>query len=441
MTSPTDAVQAAPERAQEPAAIIEARPLARRFQPFREPLSAAAEALVADVLNQLQNCEKYLKLRKRARRGTDQANFKALVSALVCDLAYQHLEDPDGSIMVDRNRDVLTRRKTRYDAPFVGKTFPDVLDLMSRPEMEFAVQRPGHWGGDNGVSWKTTAVAGPRLVRRLDGLSTVDFGIGVGAEFIKLRKPKTNPDELGELVDYEDDETTRRLRAEMQTINAWIGAADLSFDTDPAAAKKINTSKRTLERNFTEGRFDRGGRLFGGWWMPLSKEVRRGIRINGEETTALDYGGMGLRVLYGRAGAPLPDGDPYARGLLERYPREAIKKLFSAMTFARSRLKQWPKETREKFDQPPPLKEVRAAIEIEHRPIVGLLYTGIGHEIQFTESNLMVDLLLTLKGLGIVALPVHDCVVVQRSHAAEVKALMLKLFQQYVSVEGAVEEE
>jgi hypothetical protein len=60
-------------------------------------------------------------------------------------------------------------------------------------------------------------------------------------------------------------------------------------------------------------------------------------------------------------------------------------------------------------------------------------------ELQFEESQILVDVLLRLIDLGVVALPVHDAVVVPVSRAAQVKEVMLEVFSSHTSMEGSVE--
>ena len=54
---------------------------------------------------------------------------------------------------------------------------------------------------------------------------------------------------------------------------------------------------------------------------------------------------------------------------------------------------------------------------------------GLGHEIQFTESEIMVAVLLKLKAQNIVALPVHDAVVIRASQAEQAQTVMGQIFR------------
>src|SRR5690349_8480695 len=66
-------------------------PTARPFNPWRSAKTERATAVVGDVLNQVQNFEKYLKKRQRRRKDADQQAFEATITAVTCDLIHHHL--------------------------------------------------------------------------------------------------------------------------------------------------------------------------------------------------------------------------------------------------------------------------------------------------------------------------------------------------------------
>ena len=60
-------------------------------------------------------------------------------------------------------------------------------------------------------------------------------------------------------------------------------------------------------------------------------------------------------------------------------------------------------------------QEVSDAIQRYHSSIANKFYVGIGHYLQYLESQVLIKVLLGLKDLGIHALPKHDTVVVGRT--------------------------
>ena len=133
--------------------------------------------------------------------------------------------------------------------------------------------------------------ASPKLVALIEEhkVTLEDFSGHYDEEVIILNRPKRDYWDEGERIDYKDTATTQRLRKELRAINERLDKADITFDA-AAFDKPVNVRARQLRRQFTLGRFDRGGRLFGGFWINLPKSVRlKGIRIDGEEVAGLDY--------------------------------------------------------------------------------------------------------------------------------------------------------
>ena len=89
---------------------------------------------------------------------------------------------------------------------------------------------------------------------------------------------------------------------------------------------------------------------------------------------------------------------------------------------------------------------LRAITEV-HPALSPLLFQGRGLALMFTESEILVDALLRLLDKGIVALPVHDCLVVAESHIDAAREAMVEAFAHnchgrlpQIAVERATEE-
>ena len=68
-------------------------------------------------------------------------------------------------------------------------------------------------------------------------------------------------------------------------------------------------------------------------------------------------------------------------------------------------------------------------------------FIGIGHYLQYLESQILIKVLLRLKDLGIHALPIHDAVVVGRAWVDMSKELMERVFLDMTNVESWVQVE
>ena len=63
-----------------------------------------------------------------------------------------------------------------------------------------------------------------------------------------------------------------------------------------------------------------------------------------------------------------------------------------------------------------------------------LSHEGIGMQLFRKESNILVDVLETLRSEGIVALPVHDAVVVRDDNADKAEAVMKQVFREHTGI-------
>ena len=79
------------------------------------------------------------------------------------------------------------------------------------------------------------------------------------------------------------------------------------------------------------------------------------------------------------------------------------------------------------------------AIEEAHPHIRHQFFTGIGHQTQFIESQVLVDVLLALKAHEITALPVHDAILVPASSQEKAREAMLTCFHRHTGLGGMVE--
>ena len=267
---------------------------------------------------------------------------------LLANLMHHYLSGNMGNgIPVPRSNKELGKKGNRYQPFTFPRSFPKMLDTLS--ELGFAKVTLGKYSGFPGQSKRTTVRAGPKLIELIEEhkVTLEDLSGRYDEEVIILSRPKHGYGDEGERIDYEDNATTERFRKELRAINEWLDRADISFDA-AAFEKPVNVQARQLRRQFTLGRFDRGGRLFGGYWENLPKPVRqKGIRIDGEEVVGLDYSALNPLLAYHVAEADPAPGDAYTLPGLEK-SRDGVKKVFNAMLFKR-RVTKLPKGTRALF--------------------------------------------------------------------------------------------
>ncbi len=424
------------------------------IDPHWIPHSTKAKEAVAEIINRLQNYEGYYKLRKRARKAADQDHFERSITAIVCALIQCHLNNKDDWVMVSLSKSNLNKR-SRYEPFSFGKTLPHNLQILTAPEMGFAEVKKGkrflNINEDGELIWiakRTTLRPGPLLLKWIEGKSWIqdregrpftrnNFRRVDDEEVIILKAEKEWHNDKGRWEEYPDNDETNQFRAEVRSINEWIEGADITC----VGPQRVDTTKRRLKRYFSNGRFDHSGRLFDGFWIPLKGEYRRRhIRINGKQVSELDYGQSTLRILYGMAGVELEQEDLYSIRGYEGC-REGIKLIINAALNSEKVQNRMPGGGRKLFGQGPRYDDVLDAVRQAHAPIAKHFFTGIGMNLMYRESEILIDVLLGAKKMGIVSLPIHDSVLVPQSRAEEVRELMLTVFKQHTGITGRVERE
>lgn len=410
------------------------------FFPWRFAKTQASKAIVAEAVADIQRYEENHGLRRRTRKQHDRETFELTVEAILCDLMHHKLHRRPRGIYVTRSNAVL-RHRNRYRARAYGKTFPTVLDRLATSGLGWLVQEVGDGDGRQGAR-RTTIRPGPQLLGRMvdQEVTFADLGYAGGAEPIILKSEKVGFWDEAQVIDYNDTQETSRFRREMREINDWLRTADLDYGTFRGDISPIpDVSERALRRIFTRGDFSCGGRLFGGFWQGMGKETRFDrLVIDGEAIVELDYAQMGPRQLYGMAGAVPEMTDLYAIPDFEEY-RRGIKIVFNAMVFSGELLSRMPRGARGKFPKGARIGDITEAIMLHHPAIADLFFKGVGHHVQFQESQIMVDTLLRLKSQDIVALPIHDAILVADSKASAAAQIMIDVFSDHVGLPGLVD--
>ena len=251
-------------------------------------------------------------------------------------------------------------------------------------------------------------------------------------EVLILRAPKRHSNSIAAYQEYDDDKTTLSLRQQMNDINAWLDTADIS-----CSHSQVDPTQRRLRRIFNNSDFAQGGRLYGGFWQAMSSDERQEhILIEDDWCVELDYGQMSLAILYGLTGTKPPEGDLYdlsAEGIPTDY-RKGIKTVIQALINSSKVPTKMPKGVRKLIPSRYSINDILEAVARKHPAIYPQMTSGIGMQLFRKESDILVDVLLTLKTQGIVALPIHDAVVVQDDNSDKAKAVMKKVFKEHTGI-------
>ena len=264
-------------------------------------------------------------------------------------------------------------------------------------------------------------------------------------------------------VPYEDDDYgTKALRDSLDGIRKAIESLSISY---PNHIKRSDNNHKlscsfeyyplipllvgplykddkfySLYRVFNDGSLNSGGRIFGGPWINMKKEQRKGMRINDAQCVVVDYNSMAVMQLDALDGRTIyNDYDNYAVPGLEKVNRKAIKKQVQRMINSET----MPKSFRSKDKT---IAEGFKGIDFEsaHNAIMKHLGrishyfgTGIGKKLMNDESTILILVLQELIDLGIPALPLHDAVITTSKNAKRVQEVMQDVFDRFYGTIGA----
>ncbi|WP_158881343.1 hypothetical protein [Rhodanobacter sp. L36] len=408
------------------------------FDPSRLPISSELQSYIADELKRIIAFEAKTKRRVRLRKVEDHKRFERVVSAILCDLAHAHLEERGSWRYATFSKEILGRAGRGPD--FITETFPGIVRLLSEPAIALVEYEPGRYSPFGG---RCTTLRAGKILRSAIRKHGFHFGdlksdLALRGESIRLRGPKQEGKKRGAVMLVPLGEPADGFRREVDQLNQWYDKADLACDVLPDG-RRCDLSSRYLRRHFNNGRMDHGGRFFGAFWLDMKAAHRlQCLTINGERVVSLDFGQCAVRIAYGHAGVSVPAGDLYGVGNLSR---DGVKKVMNALLHSSKELSRFPRDTRPDFGPGFGFHQVVRIIQARHAPIAHLFGTGFGMTGFFIESQVIVKSLLELMDMGIVALPVHDCVVVPRSAALAARDVLLKTFTEVTGAVGEVEME
>ena len=403
-----------------------------RVIPLTEKAIALTDTLTSEAISEGVNRRKRSGSRKMRKDVVLKLEccIRMILSNLVAELV---IEQASAEVRISRsNRD---KRSTRYVPRWFTVDICRLATELLRDGREALVTlKVGEYVAVKRSGDQSTLAPTQRLLGLAKGLFIRDFTHDKSHEVIVLKS--RGSEEVcywdrrpnGVRVEYSDTDFTNDARHKMNQINDYLSMADIRFNGAPLTALD-----RHLVRYFNED-FSRGGRLFKACWQNTSKAARHMYSINGSKCVEVDFKACNLYLAYASAGLSIGDcvkGDPYTfGGLGMSLKRKGIKTVMLAMLGASKPLKRFPDGTRKEMDAAKSLKfsDVEALIFKKHEAIAHLFYKGIGMKLQFRESEILVATLLELQRHNVVALPIHDCVVVAEKDQVVAKEVMLAVF-------------
>lgn len=377
---------------------------------------------------------------KRQTSAEKLADYRQMITCVVCNLAYA------GVVRVSRDKVDFARATSHYRPSVFNKRFLAVLDDLHT--MGTIIQTKGqrykrNYAHDFGVSKAkyltqdsilTRLTAGSLLANQLQSVTREQVHIETDTQEVVMLKRDAGSD----LVEYPETARTRKYRRQVKIINRVLAHAGSLLSVE--GQKTFDQRSRFLVRKFTYSNFEKGGRLWGGFWDSPMKKIERStlLCIQGQPTAEVDFNSVIIHLAYALHGdEPPAQEDMYLIPGLHPESRPGIKKFISAGLFRESTRKRFPKDRdsgQSILDQFHPsdrcksYSQVLTLIEAVHPSLVlDFFGTGVGHHLQFLESQLMVNLLLKACQQGLVCLPLHDCLIVREDQVGLTEILMKKV--------------
>lgn len=353
-------------------------------------LSQLQRRIVADVLSEIAKPTKSGRIRKDL-----QCNVEVIVASIIANLLVTHRSrTPNARLFVSRRRD----EKTPYDrAGF--RQLPAVIDRMNAQGLlrVFPFIRNRRRTAVRAKGELEPALASPDLelseVVRAPGEQHLVLTARPARRWInRERQPNTKER-------YEEDDTTRALRSEMEELNSFLNSHTITLEGVEQPSPSLHR-QFTLKTKGDDPEWNLHGRVYGGFWMTLPEEDRKHLRINGEPVADLDFTAMFPSLAYIEAGHTLPNGDPYALKGLEN-ARGSAKAALSALISVPNRLRQLPPRLRMALPPGWDLHRLRSAVIERHPVLEPYLERDLGMRLMYLESRILIAALRDLMGQGV----------------------------------------
>lgn len=220
----------------------------------------------------------------------------------------------------------------------------------------------------------------------------------------------------------------------------------------------------TMFRRMFQGK-NKGGRFYargkGSVYQRMPSELRKCLMIDNENTSEIDFKCEHLNILYATEGIDMWNimDDAYSIDGVNKEYRFVVKVALLVMLncknedhlfniifnhFKKDKAK-WRRDiffdkflkeysTKEQFN------EFISNIKKKHQFISKYFCSGVGLLLQRKDSDIMAEILDKCLENDIIALPVHDSVIVKKKHSSKVKQIMKNAFKNVIGFDAKVEE-
>ena len=353
------------------------------------------------------------------------AKEEATVGALVLDALAHHLSADQTTLLISLNNnwlgsgpeDVPARNRTvnnhLYDLEAAGWLRANRSTLVSN-------------------SFRTSFGAGEVLIEyaRELGIRLQDIGAGTTSEVFVVNPMRADDGKALSTSRTDVCAEGQRVQQQMLALNRFIGDMDISTVSE---LPPLDTRRRHLQRVFLDASLKRGGRTGGSaFWLNLPKDRRRSsLLMNGERIAEVDIKAAVPSIAYALKGLK-PKSDPYTVPALKGATRDAIKLavmqfLWSPFSRRTGRLSEEARSGIPKHYSPWTVFEAIVQHNSDIAEFIGV-EPPRGAELQWHESEVIVEAAISSFKAGVPCLPLHDALIVPRSGAKVATAVLHGVF-------------
>jgi hypothetical protein len=179
-------------------------------------------------------------------------------------------------------------------------------------------------------------------------------------------------------------------------------------------------------------RMGQGGRFFSGV-QQLPRAERYSLKIDGKDTVEIDFSSMHPNICYALINVE-PPADSYS---IPSASEEVAKTLMLTALNAKSRTSVLKSVKWEAIKAGSPLSpeeskllsKALGELEALHSSISKFFYTSAWKQLQYLESNIMLDIMEHFVSRDIVCLGIHDSVIVESQYEESLKKVMARAFK------------
>ncbi|WP_394886807.1 hypothetical protein ACG873_19390 [Mesorhizobium sp. AaZ16] len=399
------------------------------------------------------------------------------MSVILANLYFSHVRDENRYVAIDRSNDGyphgiynplnLNIRATRDSINYLIDANPSYVEV-----------RGGNFDQERGVGYTTRFRASERLIGELEdslfreehveelatrgiirntlnnnpnNLALAELFQNHNLPLVRLRGEAAAQGQGREFIHFEQTDETRRMEGNLRRFNQFIADhhwLDLLIpDQEFQALSRRNEDERDefgdikdhrsdldllfrnqLYRVFNNGRFNEGGRFYGGWWQGVPSHLRRYLTINWYPTAELDYSNMQIAMLYADQRLAL-EGDAYSIEGIPATHRKLIKRTVLKIINAPGQIRA---PRRVELPEGWTWRQIIDAVREKHAPIARYFGTGEGIRLQKRDADIAETVMLRLMDENILALPIHDSFIVEDGRQNRLRQVMVESYHQHL---------